>query len=110
MYMKIDCVFSGGGVKAFSFLGAMDVLEEHNYQIERVAGTSAGAIIASFIAANYTIEEITSMMEEIQLKQLLDPPLFSKFPLIKWFLFYYKKGLYKGDKLEKWLDYFLSQK
>lgn len=43
--MKIDTVFSGGGVKAFAFIGALQGLSEGSIKIERVAGTSAGAIM-----------------------------------------------------------------
>ncbi|NAP00506.1 hypothetical protein FRY77_31490, partial [Halomonas sp. MG34] len=44
--MKIDGVFSGGGVKAYAFLGVLEVLKSKELKLERVAGTSAGAIIA----------------------------------------------------------------
>lgn len=108
--MKIDCVFSGGGVKAYSFLGALEALEDRNVQIERVAGTSAGAVIASLLAANYTSREIKNIFVDLQLKQLLDPPVLSRVPLMKWVLFYFKKGLYKGDRLEKWLMDLLANK
>ena len=54
----IDGVFSGGGMKGFALVGAYQVLEEKGYQFKRVAGTSAGAILACFIAAGYTGKEI----------------------------------------------------
>ena len=41
--MRIDGVFSGGGLKGFALVGAYEVLEEKGYQFKRVAGTSAGA-------------------------------------------------------------------
>ncbi|MER2091063.1 MAG: patatin-like phospholipase family protein, partial [Sporosarcina sp.] len=56
--MWIDGVFSGGGLKGFALVGAYQVLEEKGYQFKRVAGTSAGSILASFIAAGYTAKEI----------------------------------------------------
>ena len=49
--MIIDGVFSGGGIKGFAMIGALEVLEERGFAIKRSAGTSAGSIIASFIAA-----------------------------------------------------------
>lgn len=108
--MKIDCVFSGGGVKSFAFIGACRSLYDKGYTIERTAGTSAGAIFASMVAAGYSIEQINNLIKELQLKQLLDPPPLSKFPLLKWLLFYFHKGLYKGDKLEEWLRVMLAEK
>ena len=56
--MLIDGVFSGGGLKDFALVGAYQVLEEKGFRFQRVAGTSAGAILACFIAAGYTGKEI----------------------------------------------------
>ena len=63
--MYIDGVFSGGGIKGYSLIGAYQVLEEKGYVMQRCAGTSAGSIIAAFILAGYTGEE----MERIFLMQ-----------------------------------------
>lgn len=43
--MLVDGVFSGGGIKGFAYVGAMQELEERGIQFNRVAGTSAGAIL-----------------------------------------------------------------
>jgi NTE family protein len=47
-----NLVFKGGGVKAFAYLGAVEFLERHNVlsQIERVAGNSAGSIMATMLS------------------------------------------------------------
>ena len=44
--MKIDGVFEGGGVRGIAHVGAICALAEKGYEWERVAGTSAGSIIA----------------------------------------------------------------
>jgi len=109
--MDIDCVFSGGGIKGYAFIGALQTIKEHQYEIKRVAGTSAGAILAACIAANYTVEEIEQMLEQVQIENLLDPPFLSKYvPFTKWFLLYRQMGLYKGDKLESWFEDILAKK
>ncbi|HWI47305.1 MAG TPA: patatin-like phospholipase family protein, partial [Rummeliibacillus sp.] len=36
--MLVDGVFSGGGIKGFAFVGALQVLEENDIYFERVAG------------------------------------------------------------------------
>src|SRR5699024_6452045 len=110
MPMNIDCVFSGGGVKAYSFIGASDILEKQGYKMNRVAGSSAGAIFASLIAAGYSSQEIQKRMQDLHMKKLLDPPAFSRLPLVKWILFYFQKGLYKGNRLEKWIQEALANK
>lgn len=101
--MQIDGVFSGGGIKGFAYVGAIQVLEENNYRFKRVAGTSAGAILACFIAAGYNAKEIENMLDEIDLKSLLDPPKPARtLPFLKWVNLYFRLGLYKGKALEKW--------
>ncbi|MED3660719.1 patatin-like phospholipase family protein [Ureibacillus sp. FSL K6-8385] len=109
--MEIDGVFSGGGVKAFAFVGAYQVLTEKGYTFKRVAGTSAGSIVAAFIAAGYNVKEMEKALEELDTKSLLDPPKCSKtLPLLKWLNLYFRLGLYKGRILEKWLCKKLGEK
>ncbi|EZH67735.1 hypothetical protein DH09_07350 [Bacillaceae bacterium JMAK1] len=103
--MLIDGVFAGGGVKAFAFIGALQAMEEKNFTFSRIAGTSAGAIMGSLMAAGYTSKEIREMFDEVELKMFLDPTAWAKtFPhLLKWVGVYFGLGLYKGNKLEEWL-------
>lgn len=101
--MFVDGVFSGGGIKGFALVGAFQVLEEHNFKFKRVAGTSAGAILASFIAAGYTAKEIEYLLDELDVKSLLDPhKTILPIPFMKWLNLYFKLGLYQGKSLEKW--------
>ncbi|ASK63219.1 hypothetical protein CFK37_14210 [Virgibacillus phasianinus] len=109
--MKIDVVFSGGGVKSFAFLGALESMKAHNLELERVAGTSAGSIIAGLLAVGYSPGELDEMMKKLDLREFLDPPLISKLlPLSKWFYLYFKMGIYKGDCLEEWLYNCLAER
>ncbi|MUK87152.1 hypothetical protein GMD78_01900 [Ornithinibacillus sp. L9] len=109
--MKIDAVFSGGGVKAFAFIGALESMEARNLKLERVAGTSAGAILASFLAAGYNVKEIKNTLDQLDLKTFFDPPAFTKFiPGSKWLLLYFQNGIYRGDKFESWLYHELAKK
>jgi NTE family protein len=48
---SVDLVLEGGGVKGIGLLGAVLTLHEAGYRFERIAGTSAGAIVASLVAA-----------------------------------------------------------
>ncbi|WP_342538075.1 MULTISPECIES: patatin-like phospholipase family protein [unclassified Sporosarcina] len=101
--MLIDGVFSGGGLKGFALVGAYQVLEEKGYRFHRVAGTSAGAILASFIAAGYSAKEIEKMLDEQDFQVLLDPrKTIIPLPLMKWFQLYWRLGLYQGNALENW--------
>ncbi|CAM3955842.1 patatin-like phospholipase family protein [Lederbergia lenta] len=102
--MEIDGVFSGGGIKGFAIIGAYEVLESKGFVFNRLAGTSAGAIMAAFIAAGYTSKEMMELMKETEIKEFLDfRRTLLPFPLAKWLLVYWRMGLYRGNALEEWI-------
>jgi NTE family protein len=72
--LRCDLALEGGGVKGIALVGAVLVLDEAGYKIQRVAGTSAGAIAASLIAG--IVERGRPMIE---LKQYLDSMDFGRF-------------------------------
>ncbi|WP_071395726.1 patatin-like phospholipase family protein [Bacillus tuaregi] len=109
--MYIDGVFSGGGIRGIALIGAIEEIEKRGYQFARVAGSSAGAIIAAFLAAGYKSKEIFELVDEMDLKNLLDErKSFLPFSLTKWVGLYWTLGLYKGDALEVWLENVLAKK
>ncbi|WFT76969.1 patatin-like phospholipase family protein [Halobacillus naozhouensis] len=109
--MNIDGVFSGGGVKALAFIGALEVLDENGYRFQRVAGTSAGAIVACLIASGYQAKDLKKILVELSLEKLIDTPFPEKFlPFYKWLLLYFRMGLFKGNRLENLLEKWLEQK
>lgn len=107
--MKIDGVFSGGGIKGFALVGAYEEIEKRGFRFVRLAGTSAGSIVAALIAAGYTSKEIYQLLEELDLTKLLDARR-SYIPFARWLFVYWKLGLYKGNELEKWLKAKLEAK
>lgn len=109
--MYIDGVFSGGGMKGIALAGAYEALEERGFRFKRLAGTSAGSIIAAFIAAGYTSKEIRRMLEELNERELLDPRFaFLPLKILQWASIYWRLGLYKGEKLENWVSEKLKEK
>ena len=46
---KVDLVLEGGGVKGIGLVGAVNTLCTDYPYVQRVAGTSAGAIVAALI-------------------------------------------------------------
>jgi NTE family protein len=59
-----DGVFEGGGVKGIAFVGALEAAQEKGIQRwVNVAGTSAGAIIASLIAVGYEPAQLRRILE-----------------------------------------------
>lgn len=109
--MQIDGVFSGGGIKGFALIGAYEAIEKKGFRFIRLAGTSAGALIAAFIAAGYSSEEMLEMMDELKLEDFLDERRsILPFKFTKWLYIYWRLGLYKGAKLEEWIAGKLRQK
>jgi NTE family protein len=68
-----DGVFEGGGVKGIAFVGALEAARERG--IERwvnVAGTSAGAIIASLLAVGYEPRQLREILEKTEYAMFAD--------------------------------------
>ncbi len=59
---RLDGVFEGGGVKGIALVGAVSVVEEAGYSFVNLAGTSAGAIVATLLAAGYTAGELKTVL------------------------------------------------
>jgi NTE family protein len=59
-----NLVFEGGGVRGISFAGAIGVLEENNLlmDVEKVGGTSVGAITALTLSLRYNAKEIEEII------------------------------------------------
>jgi NTE family protein len=51
-------IFEGGGAKGYAHVGALKAAEERGISFRKVAGTSAGAIVAALVAAGYTADEL----------------------------------------------------
>ncbi len=62
---EVDLVFEGGGAKGFVLAGAVDaLLTDTDHTPGRLLGTSAGAITATFLAAEYSMPEMQATMAE----------------------------------------------
>ena len=69
-----NLVFEGGGVKGIAYVGALEVLDQEGIlkDIERVAGTSAGAMVAVLIGLGYSAEETKDILWKIKFRNFLD--------------------------------------
>jgi NTE family protein len=61
---KFDLVFEGGGAKGSVFAGALEVFAAAGHKPARLVGTSAGAITAALLAADYTPQEMLAAVNE----------------------------------------------
>ena len=69
-----NLVFEGGGVKGIAYIGAMQVLEDEGVlpAVERVGGTSAGAINATLFALGFSIAEQRTILNRLNFKNFMD--------------------------------------
>jgi len=62
--MQYDMVFEGGGAKGVVFVGALQEVERRGHPPARLLGASAGAIMATFLAAGYSASEMGPLLAE----------------------------------------------
>jgi NTE family protein len=104
----IDLVLQGGGVKGIALVGAVDRLLER-FEVQRVGGTSAGAIVAALIAAGYSREELRDAMGELRYDLVPDPVL--PVPVLGELTgLLTSSGLYRGDYVQDWVAEKLAAK
>ncbi|MGO4383294.1 patatin-like phospholipase family protein [Specibacter sp. RAF43] len=102
-----DLVLEGGGVKGSSLVGAVSALAGHGdpYTFHRIAGTSAGAIVAGFLAAGMSTDQVKGIMDDLDFSNFEDeagflahvPGLGRAAGLLL------HEGLYAGGFLHEWL-------
>lgn len=104
--MQADLVLEGGGVKGIALAGAVSVLEERGYAFERVAGTSAGAIVGALLAAGVPGKELADLIKDgMDYRRFRDPTLLSRLgPAGMAASLVWSKGVYAGDYLRLWLN------
>jgi NTE family protein len=104
-----NLVFEGAGIRGIAYSGAVIELEKKNILkgIQRVGGTSSGAITALLLSLDYSADEIASIVKHTSYKKFND----GKFLFvggINRFSNYF--GWYRGQKFEKWLSGLIETK
>lgn len=60
----VHLVFEGGGAKGIAHIGALKALEEYPHiKVDRVVGSSAGAIMAALISSGYTADDLLKIKD-----------------------------------------------
>ncbi|HEV7781520.1 MAG TPA: patatin-like phospholipase family protein [Chitinophagaceae bacterium] len=104
-----NLVFEGAGIRGIAYCGVLQKMEEKNWlqHVQRVGGTSAGAVTALTVALGYTSEEIRQLISSTAFKKLND----GKFMFVggiarmkKYF------GWYRNKKTDEWLSNMIRAK
>lgn len=106
--LRADLVCEGGGVRGIGLVGAVDVLAGTGYRFPRVAGSSAGAIVAAFVAAlqrsGEPLARLHDIVESIDYSRFPDRDLIGRVPLIGPMIsLLVSDGIYQGDYLESFV-------
>jgi NTE family protein len=102
-------VFEGGGIRGIAFGGSIRFMEEFNLlrNVRGIAGSSAGAIIATAVAVGFTGDEIIDVMSKTDFTTFKDDSWGIIGDLIRLVRQY---GIYKGDAFYKWISDLLESK
>ncbi len=99
-----NLVFEGGGVKGIAYAGALKVLEDQKIldKIEKVAGTSAGSIVATLVSLRYSAAEIKTIINHTDFASFEDHK--NLFGVVEHY------GIYRGQTFLKWLKLLIRNK
>jgi NTE family protein len=108
---EADGVFRGGGVKGIALAGALEGFARHPTKPVtkwvNVAGASAGAIIACYLAAGHDAAAMTKLLADTRFGKFADFPLglkplgFARLP--------FRHGMARGKAFESWFEEVLEE-
>jgi NTE family protein len=104
-----NLVFEGAGIRGVAYVGVLLGLEEQNRlaSIERVGGTSAGAIAALTVALGYNAREIEDIIYRTKLQKFNDGRFFFAGGIARLNRHY---GWYRGKSFMRWLEDIIRNK
>ena len=104
-----NLVFEGAGIRGIAYGGVLRVLEEKDMSqsIQKVGGTSAGAITALLFSLGYSSVEIESIISKTKFQKFNDGQFFFIGGISRT-----KKrfGWYRGRKFSKWIGALIQAK
>lgn len=91
-HKKINLILNASGVRAPCFIGALEAIQDKGYTIERIAGSSGGAVVAAGFALGKNLTELKKLapltpyrkFKDFNVKNLLsitNPSVYSGKPL-----------------------------
>ena len=100
-------IFSGGGIRVISFVGALEELQKANLltHIQEYVGVSAGSFLAFVLLLGYNLDDIKNIITKFDfgnIRSIYDP--------MQLLLFNQNLGIDNGDNLVKLLNSLLKHK
>ena len=102
--LAADVVLQGGGVKGIGLAGALVALTDAGYQLNRLSGTSAGAVVGSLAAAGLAGDRLKKVALSLDYAKFRDPSPLDRIPLAgKGLALLQGNGIYQGDYALEWV-------
>ncbi|MGB3799590.1 MAG: patatin-like phospholipase family protein [Lewinella sp.] len=104
-----NLVFEGAGMRGIAYSGVLKEMEQQDIldDIERVGGTSAGAITALMVSRGYNSEEIFTIISETRFQQFND----GRFLFVGGIARLNKRyGWYRGQRFSRWISQIIADK
>jgi NTE family protein len=91
---RVNLVLAGAGTRLPAYVGALAACKEMGVAAVNMAGAAAGGIMAAYVAAGWTVEQMYHLVMATEFGQFKD---FSIGALLL------RYGLYSGNQFEKWM-------
>lgn len=98
--LKYTCLFGGGAIRGAAHVGVLRALENLGIEIETLAGSSVGSMIAALYAVGYTPDELSDVFLSVNFELFRDIALG----------FNQKFALSKGEVFLEWLRDLIERK
>ena len=99
-----DLVLAGGGVKGIGLVGAAVALTDAGYTVNRVSGTSAGAVVGAMVAGGLTGQELKDAALSLDYAKFLDKGPVESIPVLGPGLAVLRgTGIFRGDYAHQWI-------
>jgi NTE family protein len=104
-----NLVFEGAGIRGLAYCGALMEMEDRGMlqYVERVGGTSSGAITAAFLAVGYSPQEIFDIISTTNFAKFNDGGGLFIGGLLR---LKRRMGYYKGQSFVKWMEKMIAAK
>lgn len=105
---RADLVLEGGGVKGIGLAGAVTALSRGGYAFPRIAGSSAGAVVACLVAAlqvaGEPVERLSDVVRAVDPRRFRDVGGLGRLPVVgRALALLVHDGLHEGQYLEDFL-------